>query len=137
MSKVFVDTVAWLALLNVNDTLYAQAQQVMSSLQRKNVRLVTTEFALLEVADVLSTPHLRPKTINFINGLRQLPHLQIVPASQKLFMTGWTLYSQRIDKEWGLTDCISFVVMFQKEITQAFTSDHHFVQAGFTKLLSL
>ncbi len=48
---------------------------------------------------------------------------------------GWMLYSQRPDKDWGLTDCISFAVMTQEGITQAFTSDRHFEQAGFTKLL--
>jgi len=50
--------------------------------------------------------------------------------------SGWTLYQQRPDKEWGLTDCISFVVMQEQGISEAFTSDHHFTQAGFTILLS-
>jgi predicted nucleic acid-binding protein len=129
--KVFVDTVAWIALLNVSDALHARAQQVMSALRQQKVRLVTTEFVLLEVADALSAPTIRVQTVAFINGLRQLSILQIVPVSPTLFADGWTLYSQRHDKEWGLTDCTSFVVMTQKQITQAFTSDHHFEQAGF------
>jgi predicted nucleic acid-binding protein len=64
-----------------------------------------------------------------------LPNLQIIPVSPTLLADGWTLYCQRLDKEWGLTDCTSFVVMTQAQITQAFTSDHHFEQAGFIKLL--
>jgi predicted nucleic acid-binding protein len=39
------------------------------------------------------------------------------------------------DKEWGLTDCISFVVMQEQGLTDALTADHHFEQAGFTILL--
>jgi predicted nucleic acid-binding protein len=47
------------------------------------------------------------------------------------------LYSQRPDKEWTLTDCISFVVMHEENLTGALTEDHHFEQAGFTALLKL
>jgi predicted nucleic acid-binding protein len=61
--------------------------------------------------------------------------LQIISVSQALFTAGWQLYSQRPDKEWGFTDCTSFVVMTQEPIAIAFTSDHHFQQAGFVKLL--
>ena len=51
------------------------------------------------------------------------------------YKTGWQLYSQRLDKEWGLTDCISFAAMTRENIVTAFTSDHHFEQAGFAKLM--
>ena len=41
----------------------------------------------------------------------------------------------RLDKEWSLTDCVSLAVMEKEQIKEAFTSDHHFEQAGFVKLL--
>ncbi len=56
-------------------------------------------------------------------------------VSQELLNTGWTLYEERAHKEWGLTDCTSFVVMSRERVVQAFTFDHHFEQAGFTNLL--
>jgi uncharacterized protein len=102
---VFVDAAAWIALINRRDDLSARAWQVMRDLQKRRTRLVTTEFVLLEVAD------------------------------SELFAAGWTLYAERTDKEWSLTDCISFAVMTERRITDAFTSDHHFEQAGFHKLL--
>ena len=135
MTRVFVDTVAWIALLNTSDELHAQARQVMGTLRLKRARLITTEFVLLEVADALSAPHIRSQTVAFIDGLRKQPLLQIIPVSEELFAGGWELYRKRPDKEWGLTDCTSFVVMMESRITQAFTSDHHFEQAGFKKLL--
>jgi predicted nucleic acid-binding protein len=52
-----------------------------------------------------------------------------------LFDAGLELYSRRPDKEWSLTDCISFVVMEEHGLTEALTTDHHFEQAGFTALL--
>ncbi|MEH2311672.1 MAG: hypothetical protein V7K35_09775 [Nostoc sp.] len=61
--------------------------------------------------------------------------MQIIPFDQKLLDEGWMLYSQRSAKDWGLTDWISFAVMTQEGITQAFISDRYFKQAGFTKLL--
>ena len=115
--------------------LHARAMQIMVMLRQQKVILVTTEFMFLEVADALSAPDVCGQTVAFIDGLRQLAILQIIPISQKLFVDGWALYNQRPDKEWGLTDCISFVVMTQEKITSAFTSDHHFEQAGFVKLL--
>ncbi len=133
---VFVDTAAWLALLNTSDGLHSQAQQIMRQMRQQNVGLVTTEFVLLEVANSFATPPGRARTVTFINGLRSLAVLEIVPASQNLLLDGWTLYRQRPDKAWGLTECISFVVMTQRRITHAFTSDHHFEQAGFQRMLS-
>ena len=135
MLTVFVDTAAWIALHNKQDGLRAQALQVKNDLDRQNARLVTTEFVLLEVADGLCKLPNRTRTIAFIDGLRQLPVLHIIPVNQTLLDDGWTLYRQRPDKEWTLTDCTSFAVMRQEQITQAFTSDHHFEQAGFVRLL--
>lgn len=134
--KVFVDTSAWIALINPVDTLAIQAKQIMARLsQQKNI-LVTTEFVLLEVADALCKSNLRQKTYAYINGIRQIPDIQeIISFDQSLLDEGWNLYHQYSDKDWGLTDCISFVVMRREGITQAFTSDKHFEQAGFVKLM--
>jgi predicted nucleic acid-binding protein len=135
VEKIFVDSAAWLVLLNKDDDLLAQARQVMKTLRRQRVAFITTEFVLLEVADALSAPAHRGRVVGFINGLRQLPLLSILPASQSLWTTGWKLYSERLDKDWSLADCISFTVMAQERLTQSFTSDHNFEQAGFVKLL--
>ena len=112
MAEVFVDTVAWLALLNASDALHEPARQIMEQLRAQQVHLTTTEFVLLEVADALCVPAVRAQTIRFIEGLRRLPVLKIIPVSEELFAEGWRLYCRRSDKSWGLTDCISFVVMW-------------------------
>lgn len=137
MKKVFVDTAAWIALINVDDGFHGSALLVMRQLQQQKSQLVTTDFILLEVADALTTSKLRRKTIAFINRLKELQDLQIIPLSQSLFELGWELYSDRLDKDWGLTDCISFVVMEEEGISAAFTSDRHFEQAGFIRLLKV
>ncbi len=132
---VFVDTIAWIALMNRRDNLHILTTSCMEQLRQQNTSLITTEFVLLEVADALCDPKFRALTVDYINRLRRLQSLEIVPVSQSLWAAAWSLYSDRPDKAWSLTDCTSFVVMTQQQIAQAFTADHHFEQAGFTKLL--
>jgi predicted nucleic acid-binding protein len=52
-----------------------------------------------------------------------------------LFDMAFTLYGNRPDKSWSLTDCASFVVMRERGLTEALTTDEHFRQAGFRALL--
>lgn len=134
-SMVFVDAAAWIALLNTRDALHPAAERVMQTLRQNRTPLVTSGFVFVEVANALSAPIFRQKTVAFLNGLTKLPNLLIVQPGQELYDDGWKLYSQRPDKEWSLTDCTSFVIMRKERIGDAFTSDHHFEQAGFLKLL--
>jgi hypothetical protein len=73
--------------------------------------------------------------VRLVETLRADPACTIVPPSPELFNAGLSLYAERSDKGWTLTDCISFVVMQQYGITEALTGDRHFEQAGFTPLL--
>ncbi|NJN55848.1 MAG: type II toxin-antitoxin system VapC family toxin [Anaerolineae bacterium] len=131
MAKVFVDTWAWLTLLNRQDSRNHQAQIVMQQLQQNKSLLVTSEFILLKLADALSAPAIRQQTVGFVQTLRKNPLVEIVPLSSDLGEQAWRLFAARPDREWGLTDCTSFVIMTAQNIVQAFTADHHFVQAGF------
>lgn len=135
MPTVLVDTAAWIALVNTRDALHSRALQTMAELRSRKVALLTTEFVLLEVANSLCTAAWRVKAVKLIDGFRSLPDLRIIPADTILLAEGWDLYRGRPDKEWSLTDCVSIVVMQKERVEQAFTSDHHFQQAGFVKLL--
>jgi uncharacterized protein len=135
MAKVFVDTVAWIALVNNRDFLHDQSKQILFDLRRQKYQFITTEFVLLEFANALSSPELREKAANFIEGLQAMNEVEIVSASSELFAKGFELYKSRLDKEWSVVDCSSFVVMKEMSITEAFTQDHHFEQSGFVKLL--
>jgi predicted nucleic acid-binding protein len=135
MPTVLVDTAAWIALVNTRDELHHHAERTMAELRRSNAALITTEFVLLEVANALCTSAWREKAIKLIDGLRSVPDLHIVPVVTTLLAEGWQLYRSRLDKEWSLTDCTSMIVMQKESIERVFTSDHHFEQAGFVKLL--
>lgn len=131
-----MDTAAWIALLNPDDDWHPQALQAFHELRAKNSILITSEFVLLELADALSSAGWRETTISFIEELRSLKNLEIIPCSPEWFTEGWKLYSKRKNTNWSLTDCISFEVRSALELLYVFTSDKHFAQAGFVKLLN-
>ena len=97
--------------------------------------LFTTEFVLLEIANALSKVRFRSKALSLIQIIRSNPAVEIVPVSAELLAAGFDLYQNRLDKDWGLTDCTSFVTMRDRGLHSALTSDEHFRQAGFRALL--
>jgi predicted nucleic acid-binding protein len=98
-------------------------------------QVITTKWVLAELANALAAPVSRTKCAQYIRFLQADSDVEIVGDEEALFERGLRLYEQRRDKEWSLTDCISFVVMQRKRLKQALTGDHHFEQAGFIALL--
>jgi uncharacterized protein len=132
MNFVFADTVYFLALVNPADQFHQQARAL--NLEPPGPML-TTEFILMEVGDGLRRPENRPRFARLLELLQGQTDVQIVSASNHLFHLGCELYADRPDKEWSLTDCTSFVVMKERSVNDALTSDHHFEQAGFRALM--
>ncbi len=132
MKATFADTFYFLALLNPRDPSHADAK---AAGQHLSGRLVTTGYVLTEVADAFAAPRDRPRFLALLDILDADPSVTIVPASEELFRRGVDLYRQRADKDWPLTDCLSFVVMGDHGATEALTGDHHFQQAGYVPLL--
>ena len=129
---IFADTGYFIAQIKPRDALHQRATAWANALHEP---LLTTEFVLLEVADALSQPHDRAKLYALLSALRQGADCEIVLLSSALFAAGLQLHAARPDKEWSLTDCISFVVMREHNVTRALAYDHHFAQAGFEPLL--
>ncbi len=129
---IFADTGFFIAQLKPRDALHERALRWE---RRTNSPLLTTEYVLIEVADALSAPLNRARFHAFLSFLRRSSGCEIVPASPALFESGLQLHAARPDKEWSLTDCISFALMQQRGLTRALAYDHHFEQAGFEPLL--
>ena len=133
MRWVFGDTFYFLALHNAADEAHERAVVLASTL--KETRITTTAWVITEFADALADAANRQACVEFIEDLVRNPRVAVIPPSQALLQTGLELYRDRPDKEWSLTDCISFVVMKERGIAEALTGDRHFEQAGFTALL--
>jgi predicted nucleic acid-binding protein len=96
---------------------------------------VTTARVLTEVADALAKTR-RREFGELLAAIDADPRTQVIPASAALFDAGVQLYRSREDKEWPLTDCISFVVVQDSGLGDALTGDRHFEPAGFRRLLT-
>jgi len=135
---VFWDTAAFVALGNRNDVLHQAAIAVNQALAREKALILTTDAVLTEVANTFSRAAWRPMVRQLIEAVRESAEMgaaQVIHVDKVLWQRGWQLFLARPDKNWSLTDCISFVVMQDHGLTRAFTSDRHFSQAGFIPLM--
>ena len=134
-SKIFLDTAFALALANPNDLLHKQANALADQIEATQVQLITTRAILLEIGNALAKLRYRNSSSQLLTALENDPMIEIIPLNDELYMRALHLYQSRLDKEWGLTDCVSFIVMQDQALTAALTSDRHFEQAGYRALL--
>ncbi len=133
MIPLFADAFFFIALLSKRDRAHESSRAYLDP--RILRPLLTTAWVLTEVADALAQPRQRPAVIGLFVLLQDQPAVEVLPPNPEPFQKGYDLYTRRPDKAWSLTDCISFVVMTERGITDALTGDHHFEQAGFRALL--
>ena len=126
--RYFADSFYFLALLCPRDEAHEQARRITEA---HAPALVTTDAILLEVADALRLPADRRRTAGWVRTMWEEPDVRVHEMDRRLLRRALDLYATRPDKEWGLTDCISFVVMREEALTEALTGDAHFEQAGF------
>lgn len=132
MTAVFADTSFFIAFPCEDNADHNAALKAMTEL---SADIVTTQWVLVEVGNFLRKQSLRSRYAPFVERLTANPHVQIRFGDKESFQAGLKLYADRSDKDWSLTDCISFAVMGESGIREALTTDHHFVQAGFHALL--
>jgi uncharacterized protein len=135
MTEIFLDTSFSIALSSVTDRNHVRAVQLANQIETDKTRLVTTQAILLEIGNALSNQRHRVAAIQLLESLETDPSVEVVLFTNSLSKLAFNLFKQREDKEWGLVDCISFIVMQDRGITDALTADTHFQQAGFRALL--
>lgn len=135
MSEVFLDTSFAIALASPSDEYHEAATRLAHTTSRSSRVVVTTLAVLLEIGNALSRPPRRAIGIELLTQLRRDPDTIIVSMTDEVFAAAIDTFAQHTDKTWGLVDCVSFVVMQERGITDALTADRHFQQAGFRALL--
>ena len=118
-NSVFVDTVAWLALINKSEGLHDSARTVRDQLIQQKAKLITTDFVVVEIANSLARLPLRGLARKLIDFIRTSDTVELVTITPEFFEKAYQLYCTREDKEWGLTDCTSFVVMQKMRMNRA------------------
>jgi predicted nucleic acid-binding protein len=131
MKAYFADTSFWLVLELNDDQNHERALKYWQSLIKTTFAIVTTSYVFDEVVTYLNSRNHHEKAIEVGENLLLSPTIELVHVNENLFFEGWTMFRQRQDKRYSLTDCVSFVVMRQKELEISLTFDRHFSQAGF------
>ena len=134
-NKLFLDTGFLVALVVENDQYHDRSLGLADRIEDERRPVVTALVGVTDIGDALASPEYRGKAAEHIAALQRSPTVDIVSLTATLFQRGFELYQERQDKSWGITDCISFVVMRDRGLEAALTTDHDFEQAGFTALL--
>ena len=136
MAKLFLDTSFAIALASKRDQYHAKALDLSRRIRETDDQLITTIPVIFEIGNSLAKQSFRPAAVSLVSSLHSDPRVTVVSLDQDLYHRAFTLFTDRKDKNWGLTDCVSFVVMEDNSIQNAPTADNHFHQAGFTPMLS-
>jgi uncharacterized protein len=132
MKPTFADTSFYIALVRPDD----ENQRTLEFDRQFSGQYLTSEFVFIELGNWLADPHNRSVFLEICRVLRSDSRTIILPATSEWVARGLTLYTQRLDKSWSYTDCISFEMMREHESMDALSADHHFTQAGFRALLA-
>lgn len=131
-NRVFIDTLFVVALINQRDAYHDKAAKLAD--EYEGAQLLTTDVVLLEIGNALARTFKR-QAIQVIDDFLSASEVEIVRLTPQIFEQAYSLYKQYQDKEWGLVDCVSFIIMHEAGANNALTFDQHFVQAGFQSLM--
>lgn len=137
MKRVFADASYWIALIQPGDQWAAAAGRARSALTPGTI-VLTTDEVLAECLAALceAGPFMRVRAVAFVRMLLEDPNVEVLPQSRASFLGGLDLYESRRDKAYSLTDCTSTNVMRERALSAVLTTDHHFVQEGFSVLIA-
>ncbi|HEU4561906.1 MAG TPA: PIN domain-containing protein [Longimicrobium sp.] len=133
--EVFLDTSFAVALTVASDRHHTQALALADEAVPARAKLVTTAAVVLEIGNSLARARYRGSAVDVLTSLRIDPRVEIVPLTDDLLTDAFERYRARRDKEWGLTDCVSFLVMERRGLVDVLSADDHFRQAGFRPLM--
>jgi predicted nucleic acid-binding protein len=136
-NSLFVDTSGWASIFIPTETYHTIAANHFRQVVESRAPIITTNYVITELVALLNSPHRLPRSRIFqhINILRNNPNITRIHINTMLDQAAWELCESRSDKPWSLVDCSSFVLIQQLNIQQALSTDHHFEQAGFIRLL--
>ncbi len=137
MPELFADTSGWGNLVDPTQPFHAPAAAHYRMARQQGRKVVTTNYVVAELVALLTSPLRLPRAqvVAFIDGLRTSPYVEVVHVDATMDGAAWQLLRSRQDKEWSLVDCASFVLMAQRGLLEALTTDRHFEQAGYVRLL--
>ena len=136
MSSIFVDTGFWVGFINPNDALHHVANRLAPRLSKRN--WITSDLVVTEFLNQFASAgeYWRTRVADYARrAIVDNSRIEVVESTPELLTRAIDLYSNRPDKGWGLTDCVSFLIMEDHAVTDALAYDRHFEQAGFVAIM--
>ena len=129
---MFIDTSGLMCLFDARDHRHSSAVVYFdSTTTRLTHNYVLTEFVALAMARHAPLS----AALQFVKAFSSSSEVEVLWVSRDAHERGMQLLFARTDKAWSLCDAISFVLMSDRGIEDALTTDRHFDQAGFVRLL--
>ena len=137
-NSILVDTSGWGCYLDRREAHHQAAVAIAQAAALNHRKLVTSNYIIAELVVLLASRlrFPRPQVYAAIDAFKASSSVEIMHIDAPLDATAWALLKTRADKDWSLVDASSFVIMQTYGMTEALTTDHHFTQAGFAKLLA-
>ncbi len=131
MNAIFADTSYFVALLDRDDDFHAAASAFSAGMPRP---MLVTSAIIQELGAAFSGVAYRG-LLRVVLEIVRAAEAEMVHVDATLQQRAIELFEKRRDKQWSLADCISFLVMRDRGVYEAATTDHHFEEAGFIALL--
>jgi predicted nucleic acid-binding protein len=132
--EVFVDASAWIAATDRGDKYHQVAGKEYLRLLHERVGLVTTNLVIAEAYIVIQRTGGHAPAMRLLDSLRGSPRLSRVYSDARLEALAEAILGKYAAQDFSYADAVSFAVMQERRIQEAFTFDKHFASLGFQRL---
>ena len=134
LPRIFIDTGAFLALEDESDQYHEVALQFREQvLRKKRYEMITTSYILDETLTLIRFRISINASVDFSKEIRKSKVVKIVHVSREMEGKARDIFERYDDKDFSFTDCVSFVLMQEGGIEEAFAFDQHFNQMGYIR----
>ncbi len=134
LEDIFIDTSAWIALADKDDSHHKEAASSYPSLLKNHRNLITSNFVIAETYIIILNELGHQPAIAFLEKLKASPRILKVFSNEDVEAEGELILAKYGDQNFSYTDAVSFVIMKRQKIKKAFSFDKHFLIAGFVNI---
>lgn len=134
LEDIFVDTSAWIALVDKDDSHHKEAASSYPSLLKNHRNLITSNFVIAETYIIILNELGHKLAIDFLEKLKASPRILKIYSNEDIEAEAEPILVEYSDQDFSYTDAVSFVIMKRQKIRKAFSFDKHFVIAGFVNI---